>query len=471
MFFRFSVFALGTLALAFGCLEDPNTSSGSGGSNAMGTGGVSLGGSRSAGGTTDGGAGAMGGAGGSKTSGGSAGIMGGSGGASGEAGADSIEGGGGGSEATDGGGGGSEATGGDAGAGGTGEGGIGGAGGGAEAGAAGAAGAAGSAGAGGEGGAVEIGASDYPFAAGPTDVEQPAGAPANLKVLDWAGFKAAVSYTFDDTNATQIEHYDELNALGVRFTFYLQTNKSEISDPTWVKAYQDGHEIGNHTQHHLEESALNKLAHPEEELTGANAIIQSTIGVTPLTMASPYGHGSYIELAKPYFFINRGITEGLMMPNDAKDPFNVRCSIPPADASLDVLNGYADTARAQGGWRVLLVHGFTAGAMDYAYNPVAFGNFVDSVTHVKDFGDVWIDSVLHVGAYWLGQRAFTAATKTSAGGTTTWKWQLPAHFPRGQYLRVTVDGGTLKQGDTTLEWNPHGFYEVALDYKSLTLSP
>ena len=53
----------------------------------------------------------------------------------------------------------------------------------------------------------------------------------------------------------------------------------------------------------------------------------------------------------------------------------------------------------------------------------------------------------------------------------TYSWSLPAHFPPGQYLRVTVDGGTVKQCGTELPWNDHGYYEVALDAWSLTITP
>jgi hypothetical protein len=36
---------------------------------------------------------------------------------------------------------------------------------------------------------------------------------------------------------------------------------------------------------------------------------------------------------------------------------------------------------------------------------------------------------------------------------------------------VKVDGGTLKQNGTPLTWDAHGYYEVALDPLSVTLSP
>ena len=64
------------------------------------------------------------------------------------------------------------------------------------------------------GGAAVIGASDLPIPAGDANVPEPSGAPGGLTVLHWAGFQGAVSYTFDDANASQIAHYDELQALG-----------------------------------------------------------------------------------------------------------------------------------------------------------------------------------------------------------------------------------------------------------------
>ena len=60
---------------------------------------------------------------------------------------------------------------------------------------------------------------------------RPNGTPGNVTVLDWAGFKAAVSYTFDDTNSSQIANYPALQALGVRMTFYLITGKTELQQP------------------------------------------------------------------------------------------------------------------------------------------------------------------------------------------------------------------------------------------------
>ena len=87
------------------------------------------------------------------------------------------------------------------------------------------------------------------------------------------------------------------------------------------------------------------------------------------------------------------------------------------------------------------------------------------------YPDVWSDTLVAVAAYWRAQKIVQTATPVTAGGTTTWTWTLPAHFPPGKYLRVKVDGGTLSQAGKPLAWDDHGYYEVALDAGTLALGP
>jgi hypothetical protein len=51
---------------------------------------------------------------------------------------------------------------------------------------------------------------------GATGQQQPAGQVGGLQVLNWAGFRAEMSYRFDDTNQTQIDRYAALMAWVLR---------------------------------------------------------------------------------------------------------------------------------------------------------------------------------------------------------------------------------------------------------------
>jgi len=102
---------------------------------------------------------------------------------------------------------------------------------------------------------------------------------------------------------------------------------------------------------------------------------------------------------------------------------------------------------------------------------VELSEFVSAVEYTKSFGDVWIGTVLDVGAYWCAQKTLRDTAPVTEGTSTTWRWVLPDHFPPQHRVRVTVTGGTLSQGGIPLTWDGHGYYEVSLDAGSLTLSP
>ena len=74
----------------------------------------------------------------------------------------------------------------------------------------------------------------------------------SLIILNWAGFKAAASFTFDDSQPSQIEHFADIRAVGVPVTYYITTGVSSEANynQTWTAAVNAGDEIGNHTVDH-----------------------------------------------------------------------------------------------------------------------------------------------------------------------------------------------------------------------------
>jgi peptidoglycan/xylan/chitin deacetylase (PgdA/CDA1 family) len=326
---------------------------------------------------------------------------------------------------------------------------------------------------GGSGGSAGGKASGLPVPPGPSDVPKPSGTPGNITVLDWAGFEAAVSWTYDDSLTSQTQNYAALQATGVRQTFYIVSGNNATSS-VWTTAARDGHEIANHTAHHCHDNGTGcawgayagSLA---AELTQCTMHITSTFGVSGVyTMAAPFGDAGWATAAQSQFFINRGVAGGQIAPNDNTNPFSLPCKVVGMGETSSGFNTAIDMARSMGRWQIMLVHSLGG---DGGYNPVMTTDVVSSINRTKGFGDVWQDSVVNIGAYWRAQKALSTVTPTTSGMDRTWTWTLPEHFPPGKYLRVRVDGGTLKQGGNALAWDGHGYYEIALDAGSVTLSP
>ena len=135
----------------------------------------------------------------------------------------------------------------------------------------------------------------------------------------WAGFKAAVSWTFDDSQPSQIAHYAELAAVGIPMTFYISSGNSSESgyDATWTQAVADGSEIGNHTVHHCHAdltgcsfgTAAATLAHELDDCTSYIAQHYAP-QTTAWTAASPFGDTGYDSDDMSRFLVNRGVAGG-----------------------------------------------------------------------------------------------------------------------------------------------------------------
>lgn len=302
-------------------------------------------------------------------------------------------------------------------------------------------------------------------------IPKPSGTVGGLKVLDWAGFKAALSYTFDDAIPSQIENYPQLHATGVHMTYFITCAKDEDS-PVWAQAARDGNELGNHTENHCHADGKgcgmgSYAGSLQAEYDECTQHLISKYGVDHVwTTASPYGDTGYDKVAATRFFLNRGVWDGQVAPNDNSDPFNLPIYGAKAGDPESAFDAQIDSAHAAGNWKILLFHSMGG---DGGYAPVSPADVIGSVHHAQAFGDMWIDSMVNVGAYWAGQKAVTSATAKESRGRTVLTWTLPAHFPTGRFVRVTVTGGTLRQGRHKLKWNPAGYYEVALDAGSLTI--
>jgi len=313
-----------------------------------------------------------------------------------------------------------------------------------------------------------------------TGVAKPAGTPGGLSVLNWAGFKGAISFTFDDNLQSQVTHYAELNAVGVPMTFYLVGNTFAASKTTWATALTNGHELGNHTMHHCKvdgsQCGWGAITTVDEEIDNATTLMKTLLGMPDVyTFAAPNGDQAWSAPASERFILNRGVSDFAtgVMPNDSiTNAYNLPCHIASTnEKAVGGFNNITDDVRARGAWRIILAHNVDPTITDGGYQPVQLAEIVGAMTYAKNLTDVWVDTMVSIGAYWRAQKALTAAIVTTAGTSTTYSWTLPDHFPPGQFMRVKVDGGKLQQCGTELTWDDHGYYEVALDAGSVTIAP
>jgi len=230
------------------------------------------------------------------------------------------------------------------------------------------------------------------------------------------GRRTAVSLTFDDARASQLDVGVPLFAeFGTRVTFYLTANNIGTRAGDWRHAAAAGHELGNHTTTHpcsgnfpwararaLEEHTLERI---RAELVSANRMIAEATGVTPATFAYPCGQKfvgrgagvtSYVPMVNELFLAGRG-----WLDEAANDPgFVDRAQIfgySMDDMDFSQLQAVVDDAIAAGQWLVLAGHdiGTTHGRQ---VTRVSMLRELLSYLREPSRG-VWIDTVAHVAGH------------------------------------------------------------------------
>ena len=299
----------------------------------------------------------------------------------------------------------------------------------------------------------------------------PAGTGCNLSVLNWAGFSGAASYSFDDGQPSQIAHWPELKATGVPMTFYIYPSLSTLAnyETTWKDAMASGCEIGNHSGTHkaISEYSGASASAIAQDIVQCSDYIENVLGqTTPCSFAYPNGDLTWEPSLNGKFLFARTINSGTIKPLDGTKPLELPIYFAQAGQTESDFNPVLDQSASEKSWVIFMFHSLLPG--DNWYAAVNCTSVVKSINHGVGNGNLWMDTVERVGAYWMAQKLFATIQPQGDATSKTWTWTLPQRFPQGQYLRVRVDGGTLSQGGVVLPWNAHGFYEIALDAGSLS---
>ena len=121
-------------------------------------------------------------------------------------------------------------------------------------------------------------------------------------------FGGGVVLAFDDGRTlSHINAVPYMNQLGIKGTFYLVGGSIGVDSDTisWAQARElvaAGHEVGDHTLHHLHLSTLSD-AQLTTEMANSKSLLESQLGVKIRTMAFPYGdyNQTVIKKAAKYY--------------------------------------------------------------------------------------------------------------------------------------------------------------------------
>ncbi|OHB63626.1 MAG: polysaccharide deacetylase [Planctomycetes bacterium RBG_13_60_9] len=243
------------------------------------------------------------------------------------------------------------------------------------------------------------------------------------------GKRAAVSLSFDDARASQLDvGIPLLNNYGLKATFYVSTVPAGQRVSEWKAALAAGHEIGNHSMKHpctgnfpfarekaLEDYTLTQMA---AELDQANAEIERLLNVHPVTFAYPCGQKfvgrgrnvkSYVPAVAERFLAGRGWRD-----EGANDPaFCDLAQLMTAEfdgLTFEQLKVLIDQATERGFWLVLCGHEIG----DSGRQTVRIDTLHAFCEYAKDpKNGVWVDTVASVARYVAKRQVAAQATPAS----------------------------------------------------------
>jgi len=199
------------------------------------------------------------------------------------------------------------------------------------------------------------------------------GATGGLPACPTSGFawpngaEAAVSLTYDDTLASQLDNaMPAVDQQGLKMTFFLITNGlgSAALRARYTAALGAGHELGSHSVTHPCDTTSYTLATMDStELDPSIATLRSMGATAPLTYAYPCGTNtvgssqSYIPEVTARFSAARGVS-GIIADPKTVDLGNTPGMFPPeTDTTGSTAIGYVTQARTQRGWVIFGFHG------------------------------------------------------------------------------------------------------------------
>lgn len=203
--------------------------------------------------------------------------------------------------------------------------------------------------------------------------------PAMAGSFDWpGGRKAAIVLTYDDALTSHLDvAAPQLEAAGLRGTFFLNGTFPAAQIPRWRRLAEAGHELGNHSMFHpcpRAAFAMDPQFNSERytvpgmlrEIGAMNTLLTAIDGRTERTYSVPCsislaGGVDYTDALRAsgmIAYVRTGVPDGGVVSDPAAlDPFRVPSRSFPETATAEDLIAYVKDVQRQGGLGVFMFHG------------------------------------------------------------------------------------------------------------------
>ena len=221
----------------------------------------------------------------------------------------------------------------------------------------------------------------------------------------WNGNKpGAVSLTFDDGYASQVTTgVNQLNARGLKGTFFVITGNNPVSWTTWRTVASYGNEIGSHTVTHPDLTTLSSVALQSELSVSQTTINQNVPSQSCISLSYPNGatNAAVQGATKDYYIAGRstwspegGFINYYQAGSDTRGGwlavnfYNIGSAGLNESITTAQLDPYLEDAARRHGWLSLHFHDIV--------NASWFGQMLDYVINKQTF---WIDTFGNIARY------------------------------------------------------------------------
>lgn len=294
-----------------------------------------------------------------------------------------------------------------------------------------------------------------------------------IKVLPWNGAKASVSLTFDDGYDSHRKIViPALDKIGMKATFYVCAQNIGEHNEDWIAAGSEGHEIGNHSIHHLDPTKLTE-AQEYDETVGAQKQLQDAYKTQVVSYDYPYTNPANLKKYLENTHVSARGGWGFsyyMNPSTTPDWLNIPAQATRAwttDTKPSFATDYKkwiDTALSQSAWTVFMIHDIGQDSLQVnEFNQLI--NYLDS-----NKSDIWVAPFATVSGYWRAQKVFESTKPSATSNGNIYNWEVPSFFPQDINIKAKMANGTdyqIVQSGKTLVPDSNGVYTISFNTGSL----